>query len=133
MRLNRVVARYRSGDLVKGMTTDFDRAALRFHVEPTCNAYTQTVVDVRMLKAVFFVRELAGDRYYDEDNEFDEMGRPVGTIRVTVRFRDGEILRGYTHERERRGEGFFMIPSDPFSNNRRIFVVYGAVENLYFQ
>lgn len=133
MRLNRVVARYRTGEIVKGMTTDFDRSSQRFHVEPTCNSYVETVVDVRRLKAVFFVRKLEGDRYYDEDNEFDEMGRPVGSVRVTVKFRDGEVLRGYTHEKERRGEGFFMIPSDPNSNNRRIFVVYGAVQDLYFQ
>ena len=133
MRLNRVVARDRTGDMIKGMTADFDRAAKRFHVEASVEDIHAKVVDVRELKAVFFVRKLEGDRYYDEDNEFDEMGRPVGTVRVTVKFRDGEVLRGYTHEKERRGEGFFMVPSDPFSNNRRIFVVYGAVEDLYFQ
>ncbi|MCP4804990.1 MAG: hypothetical protein GY913_16995 [Proteobacteria bacterium] len=130
MRLSRVVARYRDGHMVKGVTTDFDRLNQAFHVEVDESVDVPERVEVKYLKALFFVRDLAGDRYYDETKGF----RPPAPDRypVTVQFHDGEEICGTTEERERTGEGFFLVPNDPNSNNRKVFVIWGAVRRLYF-
>lgn len=130
MRLSRVVARYRDGQMVKGVTTDFDRGLQAFHVEIDEAEDVPARVEVRQLKALFFVRDLAGDRYYDETKAFNPPAPDVYPL--TVEFHDGEQLCGTTSERERNGEGFFLIPNDPNSNNRKVFVVWGAVRRLYW-
>lgn len=130
MRLSRVVARRRDGQMVKGVTNDFDRGSPTFHVEVDDSADVPERVELRSLKAIFFVRDLVGDRYYDENKTFRPPAPDI--YPVTVEFHDGEQLCGTTDERERRGDGFFLIPNDPNSNNRKVFVVWAAVRRVYF-
>ena len=82
---NRVVARFRDGKRIKGLTTDFVPTRDFFHV----SLDDGKVVTVRHLdlKAVFFVRDFAGDPSHRRTNEFPA-DRPVsgrkirgGTIR----------------------------------------------------
>lgn len=113
------------------MTPDFDPAADRFTVQDGPDGQQRLVVRKALLKAVFFVRDWWGDRYYDDQHDLNERG-PISGLAVTVRFRDGEVLTGYTGSRERRGDGFFVIPADPNSNNTQVYVLYGAVDELRF-
>ena len=82
------------------------------------------------LKAVFFVREFDGNSAY---RELSDVIRPsLLESQVRVRFRDGEVLRGTSPRHDAASEGFFVIPMDPRSNNRRIFVmVNNAVESRF--
>ena len=88
---NRVVARFRDGKRIKGLTTDFVPTRDFFHV----SLDDGTVVTVRHLdlKAVFFVRDFAGDPSHRRTNEFPA-DRPVSGRKIRVVFSDGEILIG---------------------------------------
>jgi hypothetical protein len=43
-----------------------------------------------------------------------------------VRFKDGELLCGYSLSYSPDRDGFFMFPADPGSNNIRIYVITGS-------
>jgi Family of unknown function (DUF6982) len=89
-------------------------------------------VRVAALKALFFVRSLAGDRQQrSRENDLTAAGAVAGR-RIRVAFKDGEVLvettQGYDHSRP----GFFVVPVDPKSNNVRCFVVAAATQEVGF-
>jgi hypothetical protein len=47
---------------------------------------------------------------------------------MVVTFRDGEALRGTSIGAGLLGNGFYLFPADPRSNNKRIFVIRSAVK-----
>ena len=55
----------------------------------------------------------------------DYVGRKVG-----VRFPDGEVITGYARGFDTTQKGFFLYPIEANSNNRKIFVVRDAVEEV---
>jgi hypothetical protein len=79
-------------------------------------------VDLDDVKAIFFVRDLMGDPSYTPKREFHE-GSPLAGKAVTVRFPDGEMLRGRVINLAEKERGFFLFPADPLENNRKVFVV----------
>jgi hypothetical protein len=126
----RVVARYLDGRLVKGYTFDFGPAQPRFHIfaEPSASG-AATQVFLRDLKALFFVRDLAGDPARQD-------GRPPrrgGAAReyVEVRFRDGELMVGTIEGPADDPPGFFLVPADPGTNNLRVYVLTAATRAVY--
>jgi hypothetical protein len=122
----RVVVRYADGRLLKGYA-DFDaeRPCLRLATlgEPDADPLE---VPVKELKAVFFVRTFEGNPGYDESKDLYQP-RPAGTRKVSVRFRDGEELVGYTRQLDRHRAGLFFTPLDSRSNNLRVFAVFDAL------
>jgi hypothetical protein len=131
---NRVVARFLDGRVVKGQTADFLPAKPVFHVvqAPEAGSAGQ-VVEVRLadLKAVFFVKTLAGDGAYNEGKAFADGVRAQGR-KVQVEFNDGETIVGTTQGYQPDRPGFFVVPVDPKSNNERCFVVMVAVKKVSF-
>jgi hypothetical protein len=122
----RVVVRYTNGETLKGTTQDFRPASPRFHLIPVDGS---PVVEVRLdqCKAVFFVRDFAGSPERTKLRGF--LAAPAETShgkKVAVLFRDGELACGYTLSFSPDRAGFFMIPTDPASNNLRIYVVTAA-------
>lgn len=127
-RLNLVVARYRDGYMVKGITYDFARNKKSFHVHVATDDQKRIEeVNISDLKAVFFVKSLEGSPEYQEKKEF-----PVGTpgLKIKVEFFDGEILLGTTSGYSAQRQGFWLFPADPESNNLRIYVVCAAVKKI---
>jgi hypothetical protein len=133
---NLVVARYQDGKIIRGVTHDFGPKKKVFHVS-TVEKYGKTVrgkifeIHLLELKAVFFVRSLAGRQGPPSlKGLMEEKLDPPGLMKVKITFLDGEILvgttQGYTHERE----GFFVVPLERDSNNLRIFVVSRAVKKI---
>lgn len=125
----KVVARYLDGRLVKGYTFDFGPAQPRFHVfdQPSPTG-PSTLVQVQDLKALFFVRDFAGDAARTDGRQF----RPGDAGRhVEVRFRDGEVLVGTVDGTAVDEPGFFLVPADPGSNNLRVYVVAAATRAVY--
>ena len=123
----KVVARYADTRVAKGFTEDFHPDKPRFSLRPPTAAAEAKPVEVRDLKAVFFVRDFAGDPRYQERKRFDDSERPPGR-KAEVTFYDGEILvgsttTGYVPDRT----GFFLTPADPRSNNLRVFAVTDAI------
>jgi hypothetical protein len=88
--MNKVVARFTDGHMVKGVTADFVPAKDRFHVSEDVAAAGSrpTEVQTKDLKALFFVRNLAGNPQHTDRNEFDPAQPAVGR-RIRVQFNDG--------------------------------------------
>jgi len=131
--MNRVVARYADGRMLKGMTADFFPGKDVFHVSPAGAADGTDPVEVRVpdLKAVFFVKDFLGDPSYEERREFSAQHPALGR-KIRVVFKDGEVLVGTTTGYQPSRPGFFVEPADPGSNNERCYVVAGATQEVSF-
>jgi hypothetical protein len=131
MAANKIVARYNNGRIIKGSTCNFDIGSTVFNVltEGMEAAKNSVQVVMRDLKAIFFVNDFVGMPKYDEKKDFSNAQATMGR-RVKVTFNDGEILVGATVNYDPGGVGFFMIPADPQSNNKRIFVINTSVRDV---
>lgn len=127
MPLNRIVARFRDGNTAKGRTGDFYPSRAQFHLT-TDDGQTRQI-DARDLKAIFFVRDLAGDR--DRKDCYDEAVPGVGR-KMQVTFEDGEVVVGYTPGYSRDRQGFFLVPADSDCNNERMFILNGFCREARF-
>jgi len=129
--MNKVVAHFQDGHMVKGTTNDFLPNRETFHVLAADLPAGSKPAEVKMseLKAVFFVRDLAGNPQHPKRNEF-EPGRPVPGRKIRVTFKDGEVLVGTTQGYQSGRPGFFVVPADPESNNERCFVVAASTSDV---
>jgi len=137
MILNKVVARFKDGRVIKGKTNNFFPNKPSFHI--ILDSGSEEKVDIRNLKTVeipiealkgaFFVKDLEGDR--SRKDRYEDI-IPGGGRKVKVEFFDGEVIIGYTQSYSSRMQGFFIIPADKKSNNLRIFVVRSAVKEITF-
>lgn len=128
---NKIVVRYADGRLLKGVTSDFFPNKETFHVSPVAAAPQEKPHEVRIadLKAVFFVKDFAGNPDYKEKKAFDP-AKPVSGRKISVRFKDGELLVGTTTGYQPGRIGFFIAPADPKSNAERCFVVTDATTEV---
>lgn len=125
----RVVARYRDGRLLKGISMDIEPSRSTFHIRPPEGRATE--VDLSELKALFFVRTLAGDRNHQLDRTPDPADpRGRGSTIVALRFEDGEEMVGLTIRYPPNRPYFFIVPVDANSNNIRILVNRAAVVSM---
>ena len=133
---NFVVARYRDGRVVKGVTHDFGTQKKAFHVvsvEEEKGKGGGKVAEIFLsdLKAVFFVKSLKGTINHPPGKEFlEERRNPVGSVKVKITFVDGEILIGTTHGYSAERNGFFVVPLEDETNNLRIFVISSAIKQI---
>lgn len=130
--MNRIVARFQDGRVLKGFTADFIPAKDHFHVaeEGQPSAGKPVQVKVAELKALFFVKTFEGDPQHKKSNE-PVPGGPMGR-RIRVVFKDGETLVGTTQGYDKSRPGFFVSPVDTGSNNERCFVVTAATREVAF-
>ena len=131
--MNRVVVRFTDGRIVKGMTADFIPTKDLFHVS-VMDAPPQTPpleVHTNDMKALFFVKDFAGNPKHVRRNEFDPSHPPIGR-KIKVSFRDGEVLVGTTTGYQTGRPGFFLVPADADSNTERCYVVVAATKEVRF-
>lgn len=125
---NLIVARYLDGRVVKGTSLNVDPA------RPTCHVRTDDgpiEVVLSELKALFFVRTLAGDARHEEGRDRTPGdARMVGGSPITVRFADGEEVVGATNRYPPNRPFFYVVPVDPRSNNVRILVNRAAAVSI---
>ena len=131
--MNKIVARYSDGRLVKGVTSDFFPGRETFHVSLAAAAPGTVPVEIRVtdLKALFFVKDYAGDPKHAGRNEFDP-SRPQAGRRIRVVFKDGEVMVGATQGYQPGRQGFFVIPADPDTNTERCYVVSSSTREVTF-
>jgi len=131
--MNKVVARFADGRILKGMTGDFTPAKDSFHIIVPDAPPGSKPVDVRTkdLKALFFVKDFAGNPKHEERKEFEASQPPIGR-KIRVLFNDGEVMVGTTHGYQPGRPGFFLVPADPGSNTERCYVVSGATREIAF-
>jgi len=129
--MNKIVARFADGRIVKGTTVDFLPAKDRLHLrEVNAPAGTKPVeILTADLKALIFVKDFAGDPQHVERNEFDPAHAPSATP-IRVAFKDGEVLVGATTGYRPGRPGLFVTPADPTSNIDRCWVVAAATQGI---
>jgi len=127
--LNKVVAHFEDGSLLKGTTADFNVAKPSFHLNPL-NGAPGVEVFCRSLKALFFVKDFKGGPHSAALKGFSNAPGTPGGKKIAVRFKDGELLCGFTLSYVPGREGFFMFPADGDSNNIRIFVANATVAEV---
>jgi hypothetical protein len=127
----KVVIKYLNGKVIKGFMQNFSPNKDSFHLIPADKASGGSIeVLVKHLKAIFVVRDFAGNPQYDERKKYVEGEKPSG-LKLEVTFTDGEVIVGSTllgYDPKRQGN--FIVPADPNSNNIRVFVVSSAVKSV---
>jgi hypothetical protein len=75
------------------------------------------------IKAVFYVNSFDGDSTHEHLN-FHARAPIVHGIWMRLQFLDGEVMEGivYNSIRYLVDPGFFLLPTDPDSNNRLVYV-----------
>jgi hypothetical protein len=131
--MNKLVARFADGRLIKGSTLDFAPDKEVFHMTMgTLPAQTIPMpIHTKHLKALFFVKDLDGDPQHVERRAFD-CPPPPGQRRVMAAFKDGEVLVGTTPGYQPGLPGLYLIPADPESNIERCYVIASATEQISF-
>lgn len=101
---------------------------------------TSCSISMASLKAIFFVRTFEGDPEYREHKSYG-IRKPRGK-RVFIKFRDGENMVGFLqgpvpwnrgfflYRSQGSSPGFFIVPADEESNNIKIFVITGSVDDV---
>ena len=130
--MNRVVAHFQDGRLLKGVTYDFLPGREAFHLTAAEPVGARPVrVPVAELKAIFFVKSFDGDPQRPKLNDPAAADAAPGR-RIRIVFKDGEVLVGTTQGYNPSRPGFFVVPVDRGSNNERCFVVAGATREVGF-
>jgi hypothetical protein len=125
---SKIVVHFTDGKISKGFATDFDKDAEKFHLKDKDTNAPQEV-EISRLKAIFFVKDFDGNPDYQERHDFERTG--LGK-KIRVRFKDGEMIVGYTTGYSPDRPRFFLFPADPHSNNERIFVITAATTEVEF-
>jgi len=129
MALNRLIARYRDGRVLKGSASDFAPGKASFHMSSMDDPTVITEVIIAELKALFFVKDFFGDPNHVYRNDFDPEAPTVGR-KLLVEFEDGEKMAGYTLVFNPAHGGFFLTPADPHCNTIRVFIANAAVVSV---
>jgi hypothetical protein len=130
---NKIVVRFQDGRILKGQTGDFLPTKPVFHLTLADASRDAKPLEVQVaeVKAIFFVKDFAGNRERKKVQEFPA-GKPVVGRKIRVVFQDGETLVGTTQGYDATRPGFFVIPADPASNNDRCYVVTRATKQVSF-
>lgn len=128
----KTVVHYKDGRILKGLTREFLPHRETFDLSVTDDPEAKVVeVWAPDLKAVFFVKDLAGNPGRVDSKEF-QPGQPGVGQKVSVRFKDGELLVGTTETYAAGRKGFFLVPADAHSNIERCYVLVAATQEITF-
>ena len=118
---SKLVAACLDGRRLKGYVFNFSPLRETFRLFPEANSPPEAGREVELaeLKALFFVKDFAGDAQYKE--RYDTAGGRGRKLEIT--FKDGEKIIGTTEAWSPQKAGFFLFPADRGTNNLRIFVV----------
>ena len=127
MEPNKIVIQFKDGSILKGKTFDFFLNKNIFHLIQIDGQVKE--VTVEMVKSVFFVKDIKGDK--NSVYEYDDGGAGGGQ-KIAVDFPDGETITGYFLAYSPQRQGFMMTPADLGGNHERIFVVNSATKSVNF-
>ena len=129
--LNKVVVAFLDGRRSRGRIYDFSplKDAFRLVGESDSSQHKGAEINLKELKALFFVKDFRGDSRYKESKNVGD-GKPGRKVEVT--FFDGEKIVGTTQGYNPQQKGFFVYPADAKSNSLRIFVVNWNVRDVKF-
>lgn len=117
----KIVLRMKDGEMRKcSVYTQFSSAFKKIKVV-TVEGKVESV-DLADLKAIFFVRDFAGNPDYKAHQSLKEDSPKAGKI-VKVTFHDGETLKGRVLNLAEERPGFYMFPLDLRDNNEKVYIV----------
>jgi len=129
---NQAVVAFLDGRRLKGYIFNFSAVRESFRLFPDEKAKQESGTDIQMkdLKAIFFVKDFTGDPSYKEsaDGVASRHGR-----KIEVTFADGEKLTGFCDAYNKQKLGFFLFPADSRSNNARVFAINRNVREVKMQ
>ena len=126
---HKVVAHYIDGKVVKGISHDINAQKPFCHIRTAEQGSNE--VKLSDLKALFFVKDLAGDSKRDEGQMLEPHDpRARGAHPIELEFGDGERVMGLTAGYPPQSAFFFVLPVDARSNNLRILVNKAAVKRM---
>jgi hypothetical protein len=87
-------------------------------------------IPIKDAKAVFFVKSFEGDARHHELT-FHTRTVVAQGIWVRIGFKDGEVMEGLVHNSIHYliDSGFYMLPTDPGSNNKLVYVVKNGIQD----
>ena len=129
----KIVIRYADGRIIKGYTQNFFPDQPSFHIRPVAPELSEELIEVQMkdLKAIFFVRDFLGNRLYKEEKTLSR-GAKIPGRRVEITFKDQEVMFGSVVDYDPKRPGFFLFPTDPYSNNLKVFIVSLTVDKVNY-
>ncbi|MDA8413893.1 MAG: hypothetical protein M0023_08920 [Desulfobacteraceae bacterium] len=125
---NQIIVRFGDGKILKGTTADLFPNKAVFHLKDKDSGVIQEI-NISSLKAIYFVKSFTGNPDYQERDDIERVG--LGK-KIMVQFTDGETLVGYTQGYSPNRDIFIVFPSDPDSNNEKVFVVTKATAKVSF-
>lgn len=125
MKVNNMVVRFKDKTLIKGRNLDFSPNRLFFHL--TLSSGEVVKIDVRRLKAAFFVKRFAGNKHYKYTYK-DILPSKSGKFKVE--FFDSEVMIGYAEQYPFDRHGFFITPADIDGNNEKVFAVTSSIKRI---
>lgn len=128
----RLVAHLKSGETAQGYCfhLSLDEKAFRIDLADNHGELTggAQMVSFDELKALYYIKSFDGR--FDRSQEFPEW-KPEGS-EVVVKFKDGEILRGFMLQPFRKTEArFYVTPDKKDANEISILVEASAVEGVF--
>ena len=128
---DKVVVHMRDGAIHKGITNDFRPADDSFHLLPAEGGGVPMRLQLRAMKALFYVKDYIGNRDFQTRRAFEQSRRDGRKAIVT--FEDGETIWGVIPAYDPNASGFEFYPADPEDNNTRIFVISSSVRSVEFR
>jgi hypothetical protein len=123
------VVRFKNGIVYKGVTHDFVPEKPMFHLKHIDGKVEE--IDVESLKAIFFVKTFEGNKTRQDRKGFSGLDQhSIRGLKVKVTFVDNETIYGSTLGYNKQRKGFFVMPTDPNSNNARIYVIASSVKDV---
>ena len=122
-----VVIAFLDGRRTQGYVFDFSpmRDRCRLFPSQAAKAEEAELVDLKKLKAIFFLKEVS-----KETGTAPSTSPPTNRRKIEVIFSDGERLEGTTEGYSRDRQGFFMVPEDPTGKLLRVFVINANVKTV---
>lgn len=137
--VDKVVIRFINGKLLKGYIIDFT-AYTDLVVIQDVETDKEHGIPIHELKAIFFVKTFEGDGSR-RDKKMYGIRKNIGR-KVYIRFNDGESMMGflegeipwekgfYLSKPTSALKGFFFVPVDVESNNKKVFVVSSSLKDV---
>ena len=126
---SKVVVAHLDGQRLKGYVFNFSALRDSFRLFPEANSpqAAGTDLEIRNVKAIFFVKDFDGNR--ERKDSYDSMEGAHGR-KLELTCPDGEKILGTSEAYNPKKLGFFMFPADRESNNSRIFIVNANVSTV---
>jgi len=127
--MNQVVVHFKNGKVVKGKAHDIYKTRRLFHLEVPERPGKTFVVQVKDIKAIFFVRDInpptqGGMGHLKEGEKEKSYGR-----KAIVHFHDGESITGYVQAFHKEDPILVLVPEIK-NNNERIFINKACVKKF---